>query len=302
MTVVARRMIEIIGVPMDLGGNRRGVDMGPSAIRYAGLQARLERMGLSVRDRGNLRVPDPGEERAYDPDPKAHFLQEIVAVAELLAERVAESVRAGNFPLVLGGDHSLAMGTLAGLARAGRRVGVVWLDAHPDINSPDTTPSGNVHGMPFAVALGLARAPFPDGLRDSVDGRCAALVGIRDVDPGERAHIRRSGVTALTIADVDRIGMGAVMERALAVAAEADGIHVSLDMDVIDPNEAPGVGTPVRGGITYREAQLAMEMVAETGKLISMEVAEVNPVLDRANATAALAVELISSALGLTIL
>lgn len=302
MTVATKRVIEIIGVPMDLGGNRRGVDMGPSAIRYADLEGRLRRMGMDVRDRGNLRVPDRGEVRAHERDPKAHFHQEIVAVAEELAERVGEVVRRGGFPLVLGGDHAVAMGTLAGLARAGKRPGVVWMDAHADINSPETTPSGNVHGMPFAIALGVAGAPFPESLRGSVDGRRSALVGIRDVDEGEREHIRRSGVTALTIADIDRLGMGPVMERAIAVASGGDGIHLSLDMDVIDPSEAPGVGTPVRGGISYREAQLAMEMIAATGRLISMEVTEVNPILDSANATASLAVELIASALGLTIL
>lgn len=299
----ATRTIEVIGVPMDLGGNRRGVDMGPSAIRYAGLVARLREMGFTVRDRGNLRVPDPGEERAaYTPDPKAHFHQEIVAVAEELAEKVAAVARAGHVPLVLGGDHSLSIGTLAGLARAGKRTGVLWIDAHPDINSPDTSPSGNVHGMPLAVALGLARDPFPESLRATVDPKRCVIVAIRDVDAGEREHIRASGVTPLTMADIDRLGMGPVMEKALAVAGTGDGIHLSLDMDALDPNEAPGVGTPARGGITYREAQLAMEMVAATGKLASLEVAEVNPVLDRANATAALAVELIASALGLTIL
>ncbi len=302
MSSVATRTVEIIGVPMDLGGNRRGVDMGPSAIRYADLEGRLRRMGLAVRDHGNLRVPDPGEERAHPPEPKAHFHQEIVAVAEEVADRVAAIVRRGGFPLVLGGDHSVAMGTLAGLARASRRPGVIWMDAHPDINSPETTPSGNVHGMPLAVALGLASSPFPASLRGSAEGRCSALVGIREVDEGERAHIKKSGVTALTIAEVDRLGMAAVMERAIAAASRCDGIYLSLDMDVIDPNEAPGVGTPVRGGISYREAQLAMELIAATGRLVSMEVTEVNPILDRANATASLAVELIASALGLTIL
>ena len=296
------RAVEIVGVPMDLGGNRRGVDMGPSAIRYAALEPRLRRMGLEVRDHGNLRVPDRAEGRRHAPDPKAHFHQEIVAVAEELAETVAAIVKRGGFPLVLGGDHSVAIGTIAGLSRAGRRPGVIWMDAHADINSPETTPSGNVHGMPFAVALGIARAPFPDALRGSADARHGVLVGIRDVDEGEREHIKKSGVTALTIADVDRLGMAGVMERAIAVASRGDGIHMSLDMDVLDPNEAPGVGTPVRGGVSYREAQLAMEMVAATGKLASMEVTEVNPILDRANMTATLAVELIASALGLTIL
>lgn len=302
MTVGTKRTVEVVGVPMDLGGNRRGVDMGPSAIRYADLEGRLRRMGMAVRDHGNLRVPDRGEERTHAPDPKAHFHQEIVAVAEQLAERVADIARRGGFPLVLGGDHAIAMGTIAGLTRAGRRPGVIWMDAHPDLNSPRTTPSGNVHGMPFAVALGIAEAPFPESLRGSADPRRSALVGIRDVDDGERDHIKSSGVTALTIADIDRLGMAAVMEKAIAVASRGDGIHLSLDMDVIDPNEAPGVGTPVRGGISYREAQLAMEMIAATGALVAMEVTEVNPILDSANATASLAVELIASALGLTIL
>ena len=302
MTAATKGTVEIVGVPMDLGGNRRGVDMGPSAIRYAALEPRLRRMGLEVRDHGNLRVPDRAEGRRHAPDPKAHFHQEIVAVAEELAETVAAIVKRGGFPLVLGGDHSVAIGTIAGLSRAGRRPGVIWMDAHADINSPETTPSGNVHGMPFAVALGIARAPFPDALRGSADARHGVLVGIRDVDEGEREHIKKSGVTALTIADVDRLGMAGVMERAIAVASRGDGIHMSLDMDVLDPNEAPGVGTPVRGGVSYREAQLAMEMVAATGKLASMEVTEVNPILDRANMTATLAVELIASALGLTIL
>jgi len=302
VTAATKGTVEIVGVPMDLGGNRRGVDMGPSAIRYAALEPRLRRMGLEVRDHGNLRVPDRAEGRRHAPDPKAHFHQEIVAVAEELAETVAAIVKRGGFPLVLGGDHSVAIGTIAGLSRAGRRPGVIWMDAHADINSPETTPSGNVHGMPFAVALGIARAPFPDALRGSADARHGVLVGIRDVDEGEREHIKKSGVTALTIADVDRLGMAGVMERAIAVASRGDGIHMSLDMDVLDPNEAPGVGTPVRGGVSYREAQLAMEMVAATGKLVSMEVTEVNPILDRANMTATLAVELIASALGLTIL
>jgi arginase len=300
--VATKRTVEIVGVPMDLGGNRRGVDMGPSAIRYAELEKRLRRMGLEVRDHGNLRVPDRAEGRAHAPDPKAHFHQEIVAVAEELATVVAAIAKRGALPLVLGGDHSVAIGTLAGLSRAGRKPGVIWMDAHADINSPETTPSGNVHGMPFAVALGIARAPFPESLRGSVDPRQGVLVGIRDVDAGEREHIKKSGVTALTIADIDRLGMAGVMERAIGVASRGDGIHLSLDMDVLDPNEAPGVGTPVLGGVSYREAQLAMEMLAATGKLISMEVTEVNPILDRANMTAALAVELIASALGLTIL
>ncbi|HUG56153.1 MAG TPA: arginase [Candidatus Limnocylindrales bacterium] len=290
--------VHVVGVPMDLGGDRRGVDMGPSAIRSAGLVAALQRLGHRVRDRGDITVAARAE-RGAD---RAHNVREIVRVAEELAGVVADIERAGAFPLVLGGDHSLAMGTLAGIARAGRRTGVIWIDAHGDINTPETTPSGNVHGMPFAVALGLAGDPFPASLRGSVDGAAGVLLGIRDIDPGERDNIKRAGITAITMADIDRVGMGAAMEKAIAAARRGDGVHLSLDMDALDPNEAPGVGTPVRGGLTYREAQLAMEMLAASGALRSMEVAEVNPVLDRQSRTAELAVELIASALGKTIL
>ena len=299
------KAVDIVGVPMDLGGFRRGVDMGPSAIRYAGLGARLTALGYSVRDRGNVRVRDRDQdveiEYAHGAR-QAHHAEEIVRAAEELAKVVADIAKSGATPVVLGGDHSIGMGTIAGLARAGHRVGVIWVDAHGDINTPDTTPSGNVHGMPFAVALGLADDPFPKALRGTTDGSAGVLLGIRDIDPGEKANIKRAGVTPITMADIDRIGMAKAMENAIAVASKGDGIHLSLDMDAIDPDEAPGVGTPVRGGLTYREAQLAMEMLAASGKLRSIEVCEVNPILDRENRTATLAVELIASALGQTIL
>ena len=299
------KSIEIIGVPMDLGGFRRGVDMGPSAIRYAGLRKRLAALGFSVRDRGNLRVADRDEdaeiEYAHGPN-QAHQSGEIVRVAEELAGVVAEIAKSGAIPIVLGGDHSIGMGTIAGLARAGHRVGVIWVDAHGDINTPETTPSGNVHGMPFAVALGLAADPFPRALRATTDGTHGVLLAIRDIDLLEKDNITRSGVTPITMSDIDRLGMHAAMEKAIGVAGKGDGIHLSLDMDAIDPDEAPGVGTPVRGGLTYREAQLAMEMLASSGRLRSIEVCEVNPILDKENRTAQLAVELIASALGQTIL
>ena len=299
------KSVEIVGVPMDLGGFRRGVDMGPSAIRYAGLRGRLAGLGFSVRDRGNLRVADRDEdaeiEYAHGPQ-QAHQSGEIVRVAEELANAVADIVKGGAMPIVLGGDHSIGMGTIAGLSRAGHRVGVIWVDAHGDINTPETTPSGNVHGMPFAVALGLAEDPFPRSLRGTTDGKNGVLLAIRDIDAGEKDNIKRSGVTPITMSDIDRLGMHAAMEKAIAVASKGDGIHISLDMDAIDPDEAPGVGTPVRGGLTYREVQLAMEMLASSGKLRSIEVCEVNPILDRENRTATLAVELIASALGQTIL
>ncbi len=312
MSATATRAVRVIGVPMDLGGNRRGVDMGPSAIRYAGLHAALERLGFAVHDLGNLRVADRAEgtrrapggdgESAARSRHKAHHADEIIRVVRELADAVERTSREGELPIVLGGDHSIAIGTLAGIRRAGRRPGVIWIDAHGDMNTPETTPSGNVHGMPLAVAVGLAAEPFPAELRGSVDGEKAVLLATRHVDAEERRNIERAGVTALTMADIDRTGMAAAMERAIAIAAKGNGIHLSLDMDAIDPDEAPGVGTPVRGGLTYREAQLAMEMLAASGKLGSIEIAEVNPILDQGNRTAQLAVELIASALGQTIL
>ncbi|HZP94746.1 MAG TPA: arginase [Candidatus Limnocylindria bacterium] len=311
-TMHARGTVEIVGVPMDLGGSRRGVDMGPSAMRYASLAEKLTEIGYRVRDRGNIRVKDPDEGRAthtYEKfegvrsRPKAHNVEEIVRACEELARAVEAIAKAGNIPLVLGGDHSIAMGTIAGLDRAGKRAGVIWIDAHGDSNTPESTPSGNVHGMPFAVALGLAGEPFPATLRGTTDGANGVLLAIRDIDAGERDNIKRAGVTALTMADIDRMGMAEAMKKAIAVAGKAPGgIHVSLDMDALDPDEAPGVGTPVRGGLTYREAQLAMEMLAASGKLVSVEIAEVNPILDSGNRTASLAVELVASALGETIL
>ena len=307
------RGVQIIGVPMDLGANRRGVDMGPSAIRYADLHRRLERLGIAVRDRGNLKVADRAEGLVSGGDARddestarrrhrAHHVDEIVRAMTELAAQVEAVARAGDMPIVLGGDHSIAMGTLAGLHRAGRRPGVIWIDAHGDINTPRSTPSGNVHGMPLAVATGLADEPFPAELRGTVDGATCVLLATRSVDADERDNIRRAGVTAITMADIDRTGMAAAMERAIGVASKGQGIHLSLDMDAIDPDDAPGVGTPVRGGLTYREAQLAMEMLAASGQLRSIEIAEVNPILDTGNRTAQLAVELIASALGQTIL
>ncbi len=309
-----RPIVEIVGVPMDLGGNRRGVDMGPSGMRYAGLAEKLSEIGYRVHDRGNIRVADPDEGRATHAVTDvpaedlargrtlAHNVAEIVRVCEELAVIVADVARAGNIPVVLGGDHSLGIGTIAGLDRAGKRAGVIWIDAHGDMNTPETSPSGNVHGMPFAVALGLAGEPFPRALRGTTDGKHGVLLAVRDIDAGERTNIATAGVTAITMADIDRTGMAATMERAIAVAGQAGGIHLSLDMDALDPDEAPGVGTPVRGGLTYREAQLAMEMLGASGRLRSIEIAEVNPILDAGNRTASLAVELVASALGETIL
>ncbi|BDE04879.1 arginase [Vulcanimicrobium alpinum] len=284
--------VDVVGVPMDLGADRRGVDMGPSAIRYARLKESLERLGIEVTDHGNLRVPVP--ESATEAEADAKYYPIIKAVCDELAGIVEGVVRAGGFPLVLGGDHSIAMGTIAGVARArGRAPGVIWVDAHGDINTPLTSPSGNVHGMPVHFAL----------QEHAVDPARMAFIGLRDVDEGEKKIIRELGVKAFTMADVDRLGMSGVVAEALAIVADGEhSVHVSFDMDGVDPQEAPGVGTPVRGGITYREAHLLMEGVAASGTLGSLEITEINPILDRENQTAILAVELILSALGKTTL
>ncbi len=278
---------------MDLGASRRGVDMGPSAIRYAKLHARLQELGISqLIDHGNLQVPI--RESISDVDPQAKYFAIIQSVCDELATLVEESVRSGGMPVVLGGDHSIAMGTLAGLKRArGVAPGLVWIDAHSDINNPESSPSGNVHGMPLWFAL---RNGFATRER-------TVQIGLRDVDEIEKRLLRESGVRAFSMTDVDRLGMTRVMEEALAIAGADDGsIHVSFDMDGIDPSEAPGTGTPVKGGLSYREAHLAMEMLHESGQLGSIEMVEINPILDTRNQTAALAVGLICSGLGKSIL
>ncbi|HMD01507.1 MAG TPA: arginase [Candidatus Baltobacteraceae bacterium] len=286
--------VDVIGVPMDLGADRRGVDMGPSAIRYARLREGLEALGVTnLVDHGNLAVPVP-ESHAAQAVKNAKYLPIILSVCDELAHLVEETIRAEGFPLVLGGDHSIAIGTLAGVARARKRQpGLIWVDAHGDINTAMTSPSGNVHGMPVSIAL-EEHSIAPDR---------TVLVGLRDVDAGERKRIKELGVRAYSMSEIDRLGMERVMEEALAIVSAGPlSVHVSFDMDGIDPAEAPGVGTAVRGGITYREAHLAMEMVAAARVLGSLEITEINPILDDRNRTAQLAVELILSALGKTIL
>ena len=285
--------VDVIGVPMDLGADRRGVDMGPSAVRYARLREALLSIGVKTAiDHGNLNVPVP--ESSPPSETSAKYLPIIRAVCEELAALVERIVREGGFPVVLGGDHSIAMGTLAGLYRARQtQPGLVWIDAHGDINTPVTSPSGNVHGMPLAFAL-EEKAVVPER---------TVLLGLRDVDAGEKRAIRKLGVRAYTMTDIDRFGMERVIEEAIGITgAGPRSVHVSFDMDGIDPSEAPGVGTPVRGGISYREAHLAMEALAASGTLGSIEVTEINPILDDRNRTAQLAVELILSGLGKTIL
>ncbi|MFC6906270.1 arginase [Halalkalicoccus tibetensis] len=298
--------IRIIGAPLDYGADRRGVDMGPSAIRYAGLAEGLATGDVECLDHGDLSVPR-AEER--DPDAEqpragsAKFLKEVRDVCERLSRSVAEACAAGEFPLVLGGDHSIAIGSIQGSSRDAD-VGVLWFDAHGDFNTPETSPSGNVHGMPMAAALGHGSfVDTPWANAPGVDPENVALVGLRSLDEEERLAIRDSPVTAYTMSDIDERGITAVTEDALAVAGDdTDGIHASLDLDWLDPKEAPGVGTPVRGGVTYREAHAALEMVAREGSLRSLEVVEVNPILDTENETASLAVELAASALGKRIL
>jgi arginase len=294
--------IALIGASLDLGAGRRGVDMGPSAIRYAGLDARIAGLGTDVYDWGNVEgaVPEATEMGSE----RVRFLTPIKQACERVAHLVSRAVEEGLRPLVLGGDHSVSIGTLGGLARAHGPGGVLWIDAHGDLNRPETSPSGNVHGMPLAAALGLAGHEFesdawtlPALVADRV-----ALVGIRSLDPAEAELIAEVDLAVYTMSDVDRLGLEPVIREALEHVSGEGFVHVSLDMDALDPDIAPGVGTPVRGGLSYREAHLAMELVAESGLAGSLEVVEVNPILDRENETGKLAVELVASALGARIL
>ncbi|HTW78344.1 MAG TPA: arginase [Terracidiphilus sp.] len=305
---VPPRNIRVIGVPLDMGASRRGVDMGPSAMRVAGLEARLEALGHHVTDTGNIRV-EVAETRASGSQ-NARYLTEITETCTRTAETVLATLEKGETPLVLGGDHSLAVGSVSGVAefyrRRGQKIGVIWIDAHSDINTPETSPSGNVHGMPLAALLGLGPEPLANiyGFSPKVAPENAVLVGVRNIDAAERENIRRAGMAEVyTMRDIDERGMRAVMEEALRAAGRGTaGYHVSLDLDWIDPEDAPGVGTPVRGGATYREAHLAMEILADHGRLLSFEMVEVNPVIDEHNRTADLAVELACSAFGKKIL
>jgi arginase len=299
--VDAQREIAIIGAALDLGQGRRGVDMGPSAMRYAGLEERLTSLGFEVRDHGNVETAVP--EATALQDETARFLPEIKRTCERIAAKVVEAVGSGTTPLVLGGDHSVALGTLGGLASAHGPGGVLWIDAHSDINTPETSPSGNVHGMALGAALGLGGDAFASDAwpLPAVDPKRVALLGVRDLDDGERQLLRDAGVRVFTMSELDRIGVERAMHEALDRVAGPNFVHVSLDLDALDPEIAPGVGTPVRGGLTYREAHLALELVAESGLAGSLEVVEVNPILDRENTTALTAVELVASALGKTI-
>ncbi len=294
--------VAVIGAALDLGAGRRGVDMGPSAIRYAGLEARIQALGRRCEDWGNVRTAVA--EASAVGDERMRFLAQIKETCARIADLVVRAVEGDALPLVLGGDHSVALGTLGGLARAKGPGGVLWLDAHGDLNRPETSPTGNVHGMPLAATLGLAGPEFEsEAFRlPAVDPARVALVGVRELDDGERNLLSELDARVYTMSDVDRLGVEPVLREALEHVAGDGFVHVSLDMDVLDPEVAPGVGTPVRGGLSYREAHLAMELVAESGIVSSLEVVEVNPILDRENETAKLAVELVASALGARIL
>ncbi len=299
--------IAIIGAPMDLGAGRRGVDMGPSALRLAGLNEKLTSLGYEVEDLGNVLVEQP--ESLPVGNPGARYLPQIAQTCTRLAEMVEQAADNGRVPLVLGGDHSIAIGTVSGMSshfrKAGMKLGLIWIDAHADMNTPVTSPSGNVHGMPLACCIGLGPSALTQigGSAPQVEATSVALVGLRSVDEVEGLNVRGTGVHPFTMRDIDERGLRAVISEAIEiVTAGTAGFHLSFDMDAVDPREAPGVGTPVRGGITYREAHLAMELIGDSGRMTSLEIVEVNPVLDEANRTALLAVELATSALGKRIL
>jgi arginase len=292
---------------MDLGASRRGVDMGPSALRVAGLQARIKQLGHHVEDIGNISVRQPEELQVGEK--RAKYVGEITDACKDLGEAVQKSLQEGMLPLVLGGDHSIAVGSVSGVAahyhKDKKQIGCIWLDAHSDMNAPETSPSGNVHGMPLAAILGYGVPELQDlfDYKPKIEAQNVVLVGVRDLDAHEKKFIKKMGVRTFTMREIDERGMREVMADALKFAMDdTDGIAVSLDMDFVDPSDAPGVGTPVRGGVTYREAHLAMEMIADSDSMVSMEIVEINPVIDEHNRTALLGVELVLSALGKKIL
>ena len=296
-----KKTISIIGVPMDLGQGRRGVDMGASAIRYAGLQERIEQLGYTVKDQGNIHVPTAETHTISNQNHKLKYLPEVVRVSEDLAAKVAEVVKQDEFPIILGGDHSIAIGSLAGVTQQYKNLGVIWFDAHGDFNTEETTPSGNIHGMPLAVSVGIGHQELVNvaGFNPKVKPENIVIVGARSIDSDERRLLKENNVTVYTMHEIDKLGIGKVMEEAIRIAGTGtDGIHLSLDLDSIDPDMCPGVGTPVLGGVTYREGHLAMEMLFQSGRVVSCDLVEVNPILDEGNRTARTAVALACSLLG----
>jgi arginase len=292
--------IRIIGIPMDLGQSRRGVDMGPSAIRYAGLQARLEGLGHTVHDEGNVAVPNPEEHEA---EGTKRRLTAVATACQTIYEIGTNCVEQGDFAIYIGGDHSISIGSVAAAARQ-EPVGVIWVDAHGDINTPDTSPSGNIHGMPVAALIGDGDEKLVNIGYDGAKLQPAQIIqiGIRDLDPAERKRLAHNGISVFTMRHLDELGMAAVARQALSRLRHLSRIHVSLDMDSLDPAQAPGVGTPVPGGLSYREAHLLMEILGDSGQVRSLDIVEINPILDEMNKTAELAVELAASLLGQRIL
>jgi arginase len=294
-----KKNISIIGVPMDLGQMRRGVDMGPSAIRYAGVAERLEKLGHTINDLGNIEIAQP--ERVHTSDSNLRNLAAVAEGNQKLADQVDKVIEGEDFPLVFGGDHSIAIGTLAGVSKHYENLGVIWYDAHGDLNTSDTSPSGNIHGMPLAVSLGIGDESLTGigGYSPKVKPENIVIIGARSLDEGERELIKERGIKVFTMHEVDRLGMTKVMEEAINYLKDkTDGVHLSLDLDGLDPSDAPGVGTPVLGGISYRESHLAMEMLAESNMITSAEFVEVNPILDDKNRTASVAVALMGSLFG----
>jgi arginase len=295
-----RQKLSIIGMPMDLGQMRRGVDMGPSAIRYAGVNERLKSLFEEIHDQGDIAIGRP--EVQVDPESNLRNLDLIAEKTENLAEEVDKAIEAGSFPLVLGGDHSIAIGTLAGVSKHYKNLGVIWYDAHGDLNTAETSPSGNIHGMPLAVSLGIGHSLLTNvgGYGPKVKPENIVIIGARSLDEGERELIKENGIKVYTMHEIDRLGMTKVMEESITYLKErnTDGVHLSLDLDGLDPHDAPGVGTPVIGGISYRESHLAMEMLAEAQIITSAEFVEVNPILDDKNKTATVAVALMGSLFG----
>jgi arginase len=307
MTIIKNRAVHIIGVPLDLGGGRRGVDMGPSAVRIAGLGERLTAMGCVVTDKGDLATPIPETQVARDPSKR--YIKDIARVCARVYQQTWQSLSDGALPIVIGGDHSLAAGSVGASAdfavERGGKLGVLWIDAHGDMNTPATTSSGNVHGMPLAALVGTEPAELARLGRRSpkVKAEHVVLIGIRNLDEAEKAQIRSANVHVFTMKDIDRHGIAVVMKRALKLATTGTtGLHVSFDMDVCDPAIAPGVGTPVKGGLDYREAHMVMELIADSGRLTALDLVEINPILDSQNQTATLGTELALSALGMGIL
>ena len=294
-----KKEISIIGVPMDLGQMRRGVDMGPSAIRYAGVVERLEKLHLNIEDLGDIEIGSA--ERTSNPESNLKNLKAVAEASERLANTVDQEMIKGKFPLIFGGDHSIAIGSIAGVAKHYKNLGVIWYDAHGDLNTAETSPSGNIHGMPLAVSLGLGDSILTNigGYEPKIKPENIVIIGARSLDDGEKELIKEKGIKVYTMHEIDRMGMTAVMEDAISYLKErTDGVHLSLDLDGLDPHDAPGVGTPVIGGISYRESHLAMEMLAEADIITSAEFVEVNPILDEKNKTASVAVALMGSLFG----